>query len=144
VARVVEITPGSPLYVEARDLRYDGLYRAWGLPRRLVDDTDGRTYVHFAALVDERLVGYARLHLEEGDCQAYQVVVREDVRGTGVGRILMEAAATRARAGGRTVIELDARDHAVGFYERLGYDVVGDEFLSGRTGTPHRHMRREL
>jgi predicted GNAT family N-acyltransferase len=142
--RIVEIEPGSAVYGEARELRYDALYAVLDLPRSLVEDADGSTYSHFAALSDGRLVGYARLHLEGGDSHAYQVVVVEEMRRAGVGRALMDALAVRARAEGRDVLELDARDYAVGFYERLGYEVVSDEFLSRRTGTPHRKMRRVL
>jgi predicted GNAT family N-acyltransferase len=142
--RVIEIDPDSPRYAEARELRYDALYAPLGLPRALIEDTDGRGYVHFAALADDRLLGYARLHLEGGDSQVYQVVVREEARRTGVGRALMDAVGERARAAGRTVLTLDARDRAIDFYERLGFRVVSDEFLSARTGTPHRKMRLEL
>jgi predicted GNAT family N-acyltransferase len=56
----------------------------------------------------------------------------------------MEAVARRARAEGRDFLELDARVTAIAFYERLGYVAKGETFLSARTGTPHRRMRRTL
>jgi predicted GNAT family N-acyltransferase len=141
---VAEIEPGTAAYEEARELRYRVLYAPLGLSRALVEDADGHRYVHFAAVTDDRVVGYARLHLEDSRSRAYQVSVTEDMRRAGVGRMLMGAVAERARAEGRDALELDARDHAVGFYRRLGYEVVSEEFASARTGTPHRTMRLEL
>jgi predicted GNAT family N-acyltransferase len=141
---VTEIDPGTAAYEQARELRYRVLYAPLGLSRALVEDTDGHRYIHFAAVAGDRVVGYARLHLESSPSRAYQVSVSEDMRRAGIGRMLMETVAARARAEGRDRLELDARDHAIAFYERLGYEVVSGEFASVRTGTPHRTMRLEL
>jgi ribosomal protein S18 acetylase RimI-like enzyme len=143
--RVVRIAVDDPLHAPARELRYDCLYRPLDLPRGLVEDTDGRVFEHFVALNgDGRVVGYVRLHLEGGESKVYQLVVAQDLRGLGIGTALMDAALTRARAAGRDFVELDAREHAIGFYQRLGFECEGDLFLSTRTGTPHRRMRRTL
>jgi predicted GNAT family N-acyltransferase len=143
--RVVGIAVGDPRYAKARELRYDVLYRRLDLPPSLVDDTDGRAFEHFIAIdAESRVVGYARLHLEGGESKVYQMAVEQDRRGQGIGTALMGAALARARAAGRDFVELDAREHAIGFYERLGFEVASDEFLSGRTGTPHHLMRKAL
>jgi predicted GNAT family N-acyltransferase len=39
-------------------------------------------------------------------------------------------------------VTLAAQTHAVGFYERAGFHVVGDQFMDA--GIPHRMMVREL
>ena len=140
-----EIGVADSLYGEAAEIRYRALYEGLGLPRTLIEDTDGRTYVHFVAIAqDGRVIGYARLHLAGGESQAYQIVVGETDRRRGVGTALVRAIEARASAEGRDFLELDARDHAVGFYERLGFVVTGEPFLSLRTGTPHRHMWKGL
>jgi ADP-ribose pyrophosphatase YjhB (NUDIX family) len=46
--------------------------------------------------------------------------------GAGHGRRLWEHAASVARANGASVMELDADPNAVGFYERMGAQVVGE------------------
>ena len=53
--------------------------------------------------------------------------------GAGHGRRLWEHAASMARASGASVMELDADPNAVGFYERMGAEVVGE--------TPSRIVR---
>jgi len=138
------IEPGTPEYAQAAELRYEMLYAHLGLPRSLIEDSDGRRYVHIAAFEDERVVGYARIHLEGGDSQVYQVCVGEDRRGLGMASALMRELASLAVRKGRTEISLHARTHAIGFYEKLGFAAEGEEFLSPRTGTPHRVMRRPL
>ena len=143
--RVEVIGADDPRYADARELRYCVLYEPLCLGRTLVEDTDGRTYEHFVALdANGVVVGYARLHLEDGESKAYQVAVDDTWRGSGVGGALMDAVARRARAEGRDFLELDARETALGFYDALGYTVEGETFLSGRTGTPHRRMRLGL
>jgi ADP-ribose pyrophosphatase YjhB (NUDIX family)/ribosomal protein S18 acetylase RimI-like enzyme len=52
--------------------------------------------------------------------------VEPDAMGIGQGRLLFEHAVEVARAGGSTVIELDADPNAVGFYERMGMVRVGE------------------
>jgi predicted GNAT family N-acyltransferase len=141
---VREIEPGTPEYEVAAELRYDALYREWGLPRTLIEDTDGRVYRHIAVFDGGRLVGYARLWLEGGESKILQVSVASDRRGEGIGALLVEELVSMAVAAGRTEVVLDARAHVVSFYERLGFAAEGEEFISGRTGTPHRHMRRRL
>ncbi len=139
-----EIEPGSAEYTEARRVRYDALYREWGLPRTLVEDADGRTYRHVAAFDRGRLVGYGRLHLEDGVCQIYQVAVARDRRGESIGKLIVNALIEWAREAGRDEVYLDARSHVASFYEYLGFETCGGEFRSRRTGTPHVPMCRRL
>ncbi|MFU8890657.1 MAG: GNAT family N-acetyltransferase [Anaerosomatales bacterium] len=141
---VREIEPGTPEYEQAADVRYDALYREWGLPRTLIEDTDGRVYRHVGAFDGERLVGYARLWLEDGQSKIFQLAVAGDRQGEGIGALLIDSLLEWARDAGRTQVELDARIHVVGYYERLGFVAVSDVFIAGRAHTPHRRMRRSL
>lgn len=63
-------------------------------------------------------------------------------RGLGVGAALVRAVEAAARARGLTAVDLHAQTHALGFYERLGYQAYGPEFPDA--GIPHRAMRRAL
>lgn len=139
------IEPGTPEYAEAAEVRYDALYADWKLPRTLIADTDGRVYRHLAALDEgRRVVGYARIWLDGGESRIFQVSVARDWRGRGVGAALVLRLMELARDAGQTHVDLDARVPVIPFYERLGFAVVSEEFLSGRTNTPHRTMRALL
>ncbi|MFJ8543219.1 GNAT family N-acetyltransferase [Streptomyces sp. NPDC093586] len=71
-----------------------------------------------------------------------RLAVTRDARGLGVGAALVRAVEEAARARGLTAVDLHAQTHALGFYERLGYQVYGPEFPDA--GIPHRAMRRVL
>jgi ribosomal protein S18 acetylase RimI-like enzyme len=56
----------------------------------------------------------AHLHVDD-------LAVDEAERKSGVGRVLMEYAEADARARGMSVVFLDARPEAIGFYEAIGF-----------------------
>ncbi|MEU6886205.1 GNAT family N-acetyltransferase [Streptomyces viridosporus] len=71
-----------------------------------------------------------------------RLAVTREARGLGVGAALVRAVEEAARARGLTAVDLHAQTHALGFYERLGYEAYGPEFPDA--GIPHRAMRRVL
>ncbi|WKX21539.1 MULTISPECIES: GNAT family N-acetyltransferase [unclassified Streptomyces] len=71
-----------------------------------------------------------------------RLAVTAAARGLGVGAALVRAVEHAARARGLTAVDLHAQTHALGFYERLGYQAYGPEFPDA--GIPHRAMRRSL
>lgn len=141
---IVEIESDSGLYVRAKEVRYRALYAEMGLSRTLVEDTDAGTYCHLVAIADAEVVGYGRIRMTENPPKIFQVCVAEAHRNRGIGAALVKALEKIARSDGRTDIILDARSHVINFYELLGYAAHGSEFLSERTHTPHRKMRRSL
>ncbi|WP_425276341.1 GNAT family N-acetyltransferase [Streptomyces carpinensis] len=71
-----------------------------------------------------------------------RLAVTEKARGLGVGAALVRAIEDAARERGLAAVDLHAQTHALGFYERLGYEAYGPEFPDA--GIPHRAMRRSL
>ncbi|GHF01154.1 acetyltransferase [Streptomyces spiralis] len=71
-----------------------------------------------------------------------RLAVTQQARGLGVGAALVRAIEDAARARGLAAVDLHAQTHALGFYERLGYEAYGPEFPDA--GIPHRAMRRAL
>ena len=71
-----------------------------------------------------------------------RLAVSAEARGLGVGVALVRAVEGAARARGLTAVDLHAQTHALGFYERLGYEPYGPEYEEA--GIPHRGMRRVL
>jgi GNAT superfamily N-acetyltransferase len=59
------------------------------------------------------------------------MITEPELQGQGYGRWLLDDAVARLRAGGVEVLWANARDSALGFYVRLGFDVVGEGFLGG-------------
>jgi GNAT superfamily N-acetyltransferase len=75
-------------------------------------------------------------------CRLRQMAVLNNLQGKGIGRALMNFAENIARDQGYRKLIMHARKTAVGFYEKLGYSVVGDEFLE--VTIPHYIMEKKL
>ncbi|MCQ4276205.1 GNAT family N-acetyltransferase [Stutzerimonas degradans] len=101
-------------------------------------DADDVEAVHFLALEDGYAIGTARL-LADG--QIGRVAVLRDWRGMNVGDALMQAVIAEAERRGLREQKLTAQVHATRFYERLGFEIVSEEFLEA--GIPHVDMLRK-
>lgn len=91
------------------------------------------------------LTGEAAAAKNGGDAEVGalgRLAVTKAARGLGVGAALVRAIEDTARARGLTAVDLHAQTHALGFYERLGYEAYGPEFPDA--GIPHRAMRKAL
>ena len=107
-----------------------------------VDGQDGKA-VHLLAWDGECPVGTARLLVKGHSGKIGRVCVLPEVRGTGLGAALIQAALDElGRVPGVTEAYLGSQSNVTGFYEKLGFAVEGEEFLDA--GIPHRHMRRAL
>lgn len=71
------------------------------------------------------------------------MAVEPGVQGTGVGRLLLEAAVDHLRREGFEVLWANGRDSVLGFYERLGWQVLGVGFTTV-TGIPHHVVLIDL
>jgi predicted GNAT family N-acyltransferase len=108
-------------------------------------ELDGRDdeATHFLARRDGEPVGTARLRdYGDGVAKVERVAVRDPHRGEGWGRRIMAAVEEHARGVGYERVHLAAQVPVVEFYERLGYEVVSEEFMDA--GIPHRSMEKPL
>ncbi|MFE9494841.1 GNAT family N-acetyltransferase [Streptomyces collinus] len=124
-----------------------------GVPQDIEYDAYDAVAVHVLAVrEDGEPLGTGRLLFGEaaaaktgGDASVGslgRLAVAGAARGLGVGVALVRAIEEAARAHGLSAVDLHAQSHALGFYERLGYEAYGPEFLDA--GIPHRSMRRVL
>jgi GNAT superfamily N-acetyltransferase len=81
---------------------------------------------------------------DQGAFRLRSMAVDPGWQGTGVGRAVLHAALDRLEADGVTVLWANARDSALGFYRRCGFDVVGPSFIDGDSGLPHTVVVRRL
>ena len=96
-----------------------------------------------AAFDDDKMLGCCMLVPEnENIVRLRQMAVLNDLQGKGIGRALMLFAENLARDRGYNKISMHARKNATGFYEKVGYKVVGDEFVE--VTIPHYNMEKEL
>ena len=101
---------------------------------------------HFGAFRGARLLGIAtllRMEMPEQPgvpaLQLRGMATAPEVRGEGFGRALILACLTFARENGVPLLWCNARTGAVEFYRKLGFEIVGDEFIVPDVG-PHFRM----
>lgn len=143
-SRVVsEVEHGSPLYRECIALRLAVLRTPLGLSFTEEELQRESASLHLACHDGKDLVGCLVLvPLPDGEIKMRQVAVAPAAQGRGIGRSLVDAAETLARHRGFNLMTLHARTTAVPFYERLGYETVGEEFVE--VTVPHLVMQKRL
>jgi GNAT superfamily N-acetyltransferase len=72
------------------------------------------------------------------------MAVDDGQQGKGIGTAIIDVARARVAADGATVLWCNARDTALGFYERLGFTVYGDGFVDDSAHLPHHVMVYDL
>lgn len=134
----------SDYHRSARKLRAEVLRKPLGLPANDPAFSDKGTDVHFVALKDEQVVGIVVLvpNYKPNIGKLRQMATAEEVRGKGYGIQLVKALEKYAVANGMSKIKLNSRHYALGFYEKLGYEVTSDVFQE--VGMDHFEMEKRL
>ncbi len=100
--------------------------------RRLLDVNGNREHAVYIAEADGVLIGWIHVFivhslLADTPVEVAGLVIDENHRGRGIGRILMRQAELWTREHGCNTVTLRSnviRSHAHGFYEGLGYEVT--------------------
>ena len=125
-------------------LRWKILRQPWGQPVGSEKDELEEESIHLMAVEDSVICGVGRGHLNtEAEAQIRYMAVDQHHQGKGIGtRILLELEKRLCQRRAR-YITLNARQSAVGFYEKYGYRVVKKAHtLFGVI--PHFMMRKDL
>lgn len=128
-------------YAAIRAIRFAVFVDEQRVPASLEMDERDPHCSHVLAFVGGEAVGTGRLDVARHG-KIGRVAVLADVRGSGVGRALMERLHEIAGRHGLDGVWCHAQVAAAPFYERLGYTVVGDVF--DEAGIDHVRMERRL
>ena len=71
-----------------------------------------------------------------------QMAVLSGLQGKGVGRAILQFAENIVRDRGYKKMVMHARKTAIGFYEKLGYTIMSEEFIE--VSIPHYLMEKNL
>jgi predicted GNAT family N-acyltransferase len=126
-------------------LRPDGGEITWA------GDEDPATFHLAARTTDDRVVGVVRFSpapcpwrpLAAAPWQLRGMATDPAFRGSGAGRALVVDGLARVAARGGDLVWCDARVGAAGFYERMGFTVVTEEFEKPGIGA-HVGMLKDL
>ena len=143
---MVELRVGdwATLGADATALRMAVFVQEQGIDPAIELDDHDTTAVH--AVAYNRLaqpVATGRLLYEApGDARIGRMAVDRVVRGQRWGRMVLDALVQAARARGDAQVTLHAQCSAEGFYQRAGFEAVGEVFEEA--GIAHITMRRAL
>lgn len=141
---IAEIEYGTPAYDETVRLRTKILRKPLGLEYTAEQLSREWLDTHLACFdqKDELIACLILTKLDENSVKMRQVAVDDTLQGKGIGTILVEASERWAKANGYRRIEMHARETAVPFYVRLGYQKIGQQFLE--VNIPHFKMAKDL
>lgn len=109
-------------------------------------DIDGSDYesLHIYCEEDGQLLAYLRLYLQDTETMTARIGrVISAQRGIGLGAKILSAGITAAKEELHARhIFIEAQSYAIGFYEKAGFTVCGEEFLED--GIPHVPMTLDL
>lgn len=125
---------------ELRAIRTAVFIEEQGVPAELEwDEIDASCRHVLAFSTDGAAIGTGRL-LPDGHIG--RMAVLRAWRGRGAGSAILNRLLDLARMAGFDIVRLHAQTHAVGFYVKHGFTVIGDEFMEA--GIPHRAMTQRL
>lgn len=111
------------------DLRYRVMREPLGKERGSERNEGDSTGIHFALYEDGTILGIARLDkVDDQICQVRFVAIESHLQGKGLGNQLMIAVEEHGAEIGYSKMILHARDYALSFYEKLGYQLIGPSY----------------
>jgi predicted GNAT family N-acyltransferase len=138
VLEIIELGFTDPAFEKCFAIRWEVFVVEQNVPpAEEADDYDAGAR-HFLALYENNPAGTARVIFKApGIAKITRVAVKKPFRGLRIGAALMRYIETHVDA---LAFIMDAQTHALRFYEALGYQAYGDEFVEA--GIAHRHMTK--
>ncbi|HHW90259.1 MAG TPA: GNAT family N-acetyltransferase [Clostridiales bacterium] len=127
---------------EIRDLRLEVFVIEQGIDPEIEIEKDEYNYKHLCLYKDDTLVAYARAKVKGEVLRLGRILVKKEYRGQGLGKAIMKYCEEIAKQNNCAVLELHAQHQAIEFYEKLGYEPIGDYFLEANI--KHKKMKKYL
>lgn len=138
-----QIEHGSKEYQQMVQLRMDVLRKPLGLTFTKEELAKEVEDILIGAFEEDKMLACCMLtKSDDKSVRLRQMAVQNNLQGKGIGASMMIFAETIARDKGFKKLTMHARKTALGFYEKLGYKVTGDEFTE--VTIPHFVMEKKL
>lgn len=135
----------SPEYDEMIALRHKILREPLGLSfseQDLEKDEQDFLLALFMPTTDQIIACCILTPIDDKIIKLRQMAVDESVQKTGIGTAMLSFAEYVAVKERFEQIELNAREIAVGFYQKYDYEILGNKFTE--VGIPHYKMKKQL
>ncbi len=138
-----QIDHGSKEYLQMVKLRNEILRKPLGLSLSEDELAKEKEDILIGAFDEDDMLACCMLTKAEDKClRLRQMAVQNNLQGKGIGASMMNFAEILARDKGFKKLIMHSRVTAIGFYEKFGYKVVGDEFIE--VTIPHYVMEKKL
>jgi len=140
---IKQIDYGTKEYDQMIKLRYEILRKPLKLDFTEEQLQKEKNDILIGAFEEDKILGCCLLTKEDqNSVRLRQMAVANNLQGKGIGASMMNYAENIARDAGYKKIIMHARKTAIGFYEKLGYTVTGNEFTE--VSIPHYVMEKKL
>lgn len=124
-------------------LRLDILRKPLGLSFTKEELDKEKDDILIGSFDEDQMLGCCILtKIDERRIRLRQMAVQKKLQGKGIGESIASFAENIARDKGYKILMMHARDTAIGFYEKYGYVVKGDQFIEVKTN--HHVMEKRL
>ena len=138
-----QIDLGTKEYQQMVNLRNEILRKPLGLSFTHEELAKEKEDILIGAFDEDEMLACCMLTQADNKClRLRQMAVQNNLQGKGIGASMMNFAEILARDKGYKKLIMHARETVVGFYEKLGYKVVGDKFTE--VTIPHFVMEKKL
>lgn len=129
--------------VDAFLVRQEVFILEQGVPAELELDEFDSSSTHVLVYQDTRCIGTGRLvNLSAKQAQIGRMAVLAKFRGKGIGKQILQKLVDLAASQGTQGVILHSQVSAIPFYEKLGFQAQGDVY--DEAGIPHRNMMLTL
>jgi predicted GNAT family N-acyltransferase len=126
-----------------RNLRIDIFVKEQGVPEENEFDEYDMQVPHLVIFLDDEAVATGRvIPYGENTVKIGRIAVKKDKRGLHLGEKIVLELLRKSKEDGAKTVYVGAQTHAVGFYEKCGYEAFGE--LEYEQDCPHIWMRKSI
>jgi len=141
IMNLKEVNIGEKLYSQGVKIRRDYLFDGIEKPEKYLNDPWEKRSIHVVVESEASVLGVGRLtYDEDGNGIVSQMAVKGQFRGENVGCMILEHFVKLCVFNSSEKIYTSARESAIGFYEKSGFNTIGAKFTSPKTGIVHVSM----
>ena len=134
----------SKFYDETIELVYEELFNDYNYSKETILAEKQNNGIHVIAVYNSKVVGHARLFVENNIGMISQVAVAKGYRNLKIGSEVINILVKEAEKLKIEAVELNSREDAIGFYEKLGFIRNGELKKSLKTGLLLLNMKKYL
>lgn len=132
-------------FIDAIRIRVEVFILEQKCPAGWEPDEEDKSSKHYIAIVNNEVVATARLREDpKGVAKLERMVVKKAYRGKGIGLGLTKYIIQKAKKLGYKKIWMQAQEHAINTYEKVGFKVTSKPYNPWNLGILHVDMVYEI